>query len=109
VDEGIKQYKNRPQWITGKGLERSSMKSIVIHLSQTGNTEKVARSVRTGIGRVGGQCDLQEIRDADPLRMRSYDVIGLGSPVIGGCSKNVLQFVCQKPRKEDVSGSDPAT
>ena len=69
------------------------MKSIVIYFSQTGNTEKVARAIQAGITQVTAQCDLQEIRDTNPLRLKDYDLIGLGSPVFGGCPKNVLQFV----------------
>jgi NAD-dependent dihydropyrimidine dehydrogenase PreA subunit len=69
------------------------MKSIVIYFSQTGNTEKVARAIQTGIAQMTGQCDLQEIRDTNPLRLKDYDLIGFGAPVFGGCPKNVLQFV----------------
>jgi flavodoxin/ferredoxin len=69
------------------------MKSIVIYFSQTGNTELVAGAIQAGISEVTGQCDLTEIRDADPLRLKDYDLIGIGAPVIGGCPKNVLQFV----------------
>ena len=69
------------------------MKSIVIYFSQTGNTEKVARAIQAGITQATGQCDLQEIRDTNPLRLKDYDLIGLGAPVFGGCPKNVLQFV----------------
>jgi ferredoxin len=68
------------------------MKSIVIYFSQTGNTEKVARAIHAGITQVSGQCDLQEIADVNPLRLKDYDLIGLGSPVFGGCPKNVLLF-----------------
>jgi ferredoxin len=68
------------------------MKSIVIYFSQTGNTEKVARAIQAGITQVTAQCDLQEMRDTNPLRLKDYDLIGLGSPVFGGCPKNVLQF-----------------
>ena len=69
------------------------MKSIVIYFSQTGNTEMVAGAIQAGISQVIGQCDLAEIRDTDPLRLKDYDLIGIGAPVIGGCPKNVLQFV----------------
>ena len=69
------------------------MKSVVIYFSQTGNTEKIARSMQTGIRQVTGQCDLQEIRDANPLRLKDYDLIGFGAPVIGQCPDNVLEFV----------------
>lgn len=69
------------------------MKSIVIFFTQTGNTERVARAIQAGVTKVTGQCDLREIRDVDPLRLKDYDLIGFGAPVIGGCPKNVLQFV----------------
>ena len=69
------------------------MKSIIIYFSQTGNTEKTAQSIRTGISQVTGHCDLQEIREANPLRLKDYDLIGFGAPVIGQCPDNVLEFV----------------
>jgi Fe-S-cluster-containing hydrogenase component 2 len=69
------------------------LKSIVIYFSQTGGTEKAARSIQAGIKQVTGQCDLQPIRDANALDLGSYDLIGFGAPVIGQCPANVLEFV----------------
>jgi flavodoxin/NAD-dependent dihydropyrimidine dehydrogenase PreA subunit len=68
------------------------MKSIVIYFSQTGNTEEVARSIQAGITQATGHCDLKEIREAHPLSLGGYDLIGVGSPVIGQCPENVLEF-----------------
>ena len=69
------------------------MKCIVIYFSQTGNTEKVARAIQAGIEQVGGHCDLSEIRQVDPLRLQDYDLIGIGSPVMGADPANVGDFV----------------
>lgn len=69
------------------------MKSIVIYFSQTGNTAKVAWAMQAGIKQVGGRCDLAEIRQVDPLRLRDYDLIGIGSPVMGSDPANVGDFV----------------
>lgn len=59
------------------------MKSIIIYFSQTGNTEKVALYIQKGLKEVTGQCDIVKIKDASPHRLKEYDLIGFGSPVIG--------------------------
>ena len=69
------------------------MKAIVIYFSQTGNTEKVARAIQAGIEQVSSHCDLSEIRQVDPLRLQDYDLIGIGSPVMGADPANVGDFV----------------
>ena len=69
------------------------MKCIVIYFSQTGNTEKIAKAIQTGVKQAAGNCDLAEIRQADPLGLKEYDLIGLGSPVMGAAPANVGEFV----------------
>jgi flavodoxin/NAD-dependent dihydropyrimidine dehydrogenase PreA subunit len=59
------------------------MKSVVIYFSLTDNTEKVALAIQRGLKAVTGQCDILKIKDANPRRLKGYDLIGLGSPVIG--------------------------
>jgi len=68
------------------------LKSIIIYFSQTGNTQKIAQAIRAGIAQTTGNCDLVEIREAHPLGLRDYDLIGIGSPVFGQCPNNVLEF-----------------
>ena len=67
------------------------MKSIVIYFSQTGNTEKVAQAIQTGVEQVAGQCDIAKIKDANPKRLYDYDMIGIGSPLFEVV--NVWQFM----------------
>jgi len=69
------------------------MKAIVIYFSQTGNTEKVARAIGAGIEQVIGGCELREIRQVGPLGLQDYDLIGIGSPVMGAEPANVGDFV----------------
>ena len=56
------------------------MKCVVIYFSLTGNTEKIARAIQTGIRQVAGHCDILPIKEANPRRLRDYDLIGLGNP-----------------------------
>ena len=70
------------------------MKSIVIHFSQTGNTEKVAKAIQSGIESVTGQCDIVKLRDADLGSLAKYDLIGLGCPTFSFKEpRNVTLFI----------------
>jgi flavodoxin/ferredoxin len=69
------------------------LKCILIYFSQTGNTEKVARAIQSGVKQATGHCDIVKIKDANPLRLYEYDLIGLGSPVIGAEPGNVSAFI----------------
>jgi flavodoxin/NAD-dependent dihydropyrimidine dehydrogenase PreA subunit len=59
------------------------VKCLIVYLSLTGNTEKVALSIQKGIQQVSGHCDIVKLREANPGVLNQYDLIGLGSPVIG--------------------------
>jgi ferredoxin len=63
---------------------KEDMKCIIIYFSQTGNTEKIALSIQSGIKKAAGHCDIQEIKNTNPRRLYEYDLIGLGSSVFGG-------------------------
>lgn len=49
----------------------------------TGNTEKIARAIQIGEQQAAGHCDILPIKEANPRRLSEYDLIGLGTPVIG--------------------------
>jgi flavodoxin/ferredoxin len=57
------------------------MKTLIICFSQTGNTRKVADSIRDGIIEVTGSCDLVALADVDQGILADYDLVGLGCPV----------------------------
>ena len=69
------------------------MKCIVIYFSQTGNTEAVAKQIQAGIKEVAGNCDILPIKEASPYRLGGYDLIGIGSPVMGIEPTNVSNFI----------------
>ena len=76
----------------GRREREPFLKSIIIYFSQTGNTQKIAQAIQAGIAQTTGQCDLAKIREANPLELKDYDLIGIGSPVFGQCPDNVLEF-----------------
>lgn len=69
------------------------MKCVVIYFSQTGNTEKIARAIQTGIKQIAGNCDLLTVKEANPRRLFEYDLIGLGSPIMDKEPANVTAFI----------------
>ena len=69
------------------------MKCVIVYFSQTGNTEKIAKAVQSGVKEAAGNCDLLKIKDANPKRLYEYDLIGLGSPVFHEEPLNVADFI----------------
>ena len=70
------------------------IKSIVIYYSQSGNTKKMAQAIHAGISKHGEQCEIARLRDVDPRDLTSYNLIGLGSPVIHSRElPNVTKFI----------------
>ncbi|MBN1367784.1 MAG: flavodoxin domain-containing protein, partial [Dehalococcoidales bacterium] len=69
------------------------MKCIIVYFSQTGNTEKIARAIQAGVKKTAGHCDIVKMQEANPRRLYEYDLIGLGSPVIGLVPGNVAIFI----------------
>ena len=69
------------------------MKCIVIYFSQTGNTEKIAKAIQTGVKQTAGHCDIARIKDVNPKALYEYDLIGLGSAVFGGQLGSMAVFL----------------
>jgi flavodoxin len=69
------------------------VKCCIVYFSQTGNTEKIAKRVQAGVISAAGNCDLLELRYADPKRLYKYDLIGIASPVNRGEPLNVGRFI----------------
>lgn len=69
------------------------MRCIIIYFTQTGNTEKVAKAICKGVKQTTDHCELVTMKDANPRRLYEYDLIGFGSPVIGGVPGNVQAFI----------------
>jgi flavodoxin/Fe-S-cluster-containing hydrogenase component 2 len=69
------------------------VKCVIIYFSQTGNTEKIARAIQTGVKSITNHCDFLAIKEANPRRLNDYDLIGLGSMVIIKEPPNVTAFI----------------
>lgn len=69
------------------------MKCVVIYYSQTGNTEKIARAIQSGVKQTGSDCDIVKLQDADPRKLYNYDLIGIGSCVLAFVPENVGTFI----------------
>jgi flavodoxin I len=68
------------------------MKIMVCYFSNTGNTEKIAKSIVEGLE--GEEVELIKIEDADPLTLKNYDLVVLGSGIYGGkLNKKVIDFM----------------
>jgi len=68
------------------------MKILVCYFSNTGNTEKVAKSIAEGIE--DEDVKVLKIQDADPSNLKNYDLVILGSGIYGGkLSKKVTDFM----------------
>ena len=69
------------------------MSSIVLYYSETGNTQKVAQAIATGLG-----VKAENIEEINPLDLSRYDLICIGTPVQGGApAKKVSAFIEQLP------------
>jgi flavodoxin/ferredoxin len=70
------------------------MKCIVIYDSHSGSTKKIAEAIHAGMSSTGEPSEIARIRNANPRELSGYDLIGLGSPVIGGQEMhNVTSFI----------------
>lgn len=70
------------------------MKVLIIYFSQTGNTEKVAKAIQTGIKQITGHCNILKLKEASPRRLYEYDLLGIGSPIFHWvAAPNVIAFV----------------
>ena len=56
-------------------------KAIIVYLSYTGNTLKIAEAIQKGTASLVAQSDMVRLRQTDPRTLAQYDLIGIGSPV----------------------------
>ena len=57
----------------------NNLKILITYYSNTGNTEKVANSLKEGLE--GENVDLKPIKDVDPSSLKNYDLVFLGSGI----------------------------
>jgi flavodoxin len=65
---------------------------LVCYFSNTGNTEKVAKSIAEGLEEQ--DVEILKVEDADSSDLKNYDLVLLGSGIYGGkLSKKVADFM----------------
>jgi flavodoxin len=75
-----------------KEISCMKMKILVCYFSNTGNTEKVAKSIADGLK--GEEVKLLKIEDIDPSTLKNYDLVVLGSGIYAGkIHKKVSDFM----------------
>ncbi len=78
------------------------MKVLIIYYSQTGNTQKTARSIAEGMRGDGHQVTLRFLQKASYEEMKEYDLIGFGSPIWYEMPPNMRKFIEEMPDFTDV-------
>jgi flavodoxin len=57
----------------------NELKVLVTYFSNTGNTEKVAQSIKNGLE--GQNVDLRPVKEVEPSSLKEFDIIFLGSGI----------------------------
>ena len=58
-------------------------KVLVVYVTTTGNTEKMANAIAEGAKGAGSDVTLKTVGDASVSELEGYDVIAFGSPAMG--------------------------
>jgi flavodoxin I len=82
-------------------MGETKMKILITYYTQTGNTEKVAKSIKDGIS--GENPELKSITNINADSLSGYDLIFMGSPThANGLPKATKNFLKTCP--EDITG-----
>jgi NAD-dependent dihydropyrimidine dehydrogenase PreA subunit/flavodoxin len=69
-------------------------KAIIVCLSYTGNTLRIAEAIQKGVAPLITQTDMVRLRETDPKTLAGYDLIGIGSPVrLGKMPAELAAFI----------------
>ena len=58
-------------------------KLLIVYVTTTGNTEKMANAIAEGAKNAGADVTLKTVSDVSVNELADYDVIALGSPAMG--------------------------
>ena len=76
------------------------MKALIIYYSQSGNTMKIAKCIGRGIRAAGADVTIVKLKDADYEMLKSYDLIGFGSPTWKADTPNMHAFIDKMPDQQ---------
>lgn len=70
------------------------MKILITYHSNTGNTEKIAKSMKEGLE--GQDVELKKVEDTNAASLKNYDIVFLGSGIYGGKIKRSILDMIKK-------------
>lgn len=81
-------------------------KAIVIYHTRFGNTEKIAKTLASGIGEQGVEVDCVKVEDVQTEKLTEYDLLAIGGPTHAfGISKPMKEFI-EKLEDVDLRGKN---
>jgi len=81
--------------------EETPGRALIVYLSQTGSTRRVAEAVSAGLSGRGLQCRTAELLKANPARAGEFDILGIGTPVFYYKEPLLVRrFIEQLPRAD---------
>jgi len=87
-------------WIEKTSANPHKVKTLIVYWSGTGNTEKVAKAILSGLEKEGLKPTVKTVKEAGEEELYDYDLIFLGSPSHTWIpAEPVLKFI-EKKRRE---------
>ncbi|MBQ6776510.1 MAG: flavodoxin [Synergistaceae bacterium] len=77
-------------------------KVLIVYVTTTGNTEKMANAIADGAKGAGADVTLKTVGDASAAELADYDVVAFGSPAMGA---EVIEEAEMEPFFSSVAGS----
>ena len=69
-------------------------KAIIIYDTKFGNTEKIAKSLASGMNEQGIEVDCVKVEDVQINKLTEYNLLAIGGPTHGfGMSKPIKEFI----------------
>ncbi|MFX1337366.1 MAG: flavodoxin family protein [Promethearchaeota archaeon] len=72
------------------------MKILIAYHSDTGNTKKIARSMKEGLVEEGEDVTMLPAKEVDPTILKSYDLVLLGSGIYAGAIGKTMKSLMSK-------------
>ena len=77
-------------------------KILIVYVTTTGNTEKMANAIADGAKSAGADVTLKTVADASVAELADYDVVAFGSPAMGA---EVIEEAEMEPFFSEAAGS----
>jgi flavorubredoxin len=79
-------------------------KAIVIYHTQFGNTEKIAKSLASGMGEQGIEVDCIKVEEVKIEKLTEYDLLAIGSPTLAFSISQPIKSFLEKLERVPIKG-----